>query len=149
MSCKPPGEGIAHQTTLAILNQLSHYSWDAKAVLTLAAFALEYGEFWLLSEFQPTDPLAKSLAILKRVPMLTKPAAIKKYRQAIVELNNLIKASLQVIEVIFELEKITNYDTKDVPALVPALEQIPVDVYWAIITIAAVVTQIDCLTTES
>ena len=149
MSCKPLGPEIAHKTTLNILNKLSSYSWDAKAVLTLAAFALEYGDFWMLSQFQPTDPLAKSLAILKRVPVLTKPAQLKKHRQAIVELNNLIKASLQVIEAIFELEKLTTYDTKQVPALAPAMDQIPVDVYWAIITIVACVTQIDCLTTDS
>ncbi|TKY51872.1 SIEVE ELEMENT OCCLUSION B protein [Spatholobus suberectus] len=149
MSCKPPSGEIAHKTTLAILNKLSKYEWDAKAVLTLAAFALEYSDFWLLAQYQPTDPLAKSVAILRRVPVLTRPAALQKHRQAIVEVNNLVKATLQVIEVIFELEKLTTYNTKDVPALEDAIEQIPVDVYWAIITIAAVVTQIDCLTTES
>jgi len=150
MSCKlPPSEETAHKTTLAILNKLSKYEWDAKAVLTLAAFALEYSDFWLLAQYQPTDPLAKSVAILKRVPLLTRPAALHKHRQAILEVNNLVKATLQVIEVIFELEKLTTYDTKDVPALGLAIEQIPVDVYWAIITIASVVTQLDCLTTES
>ncbi|CAJ1976490.1 unnamed protein product [Sphenostylis stenocarpa] len=149
MSCKPPSEEIAHKTTLSILNKLAKYEWDAKAVLTLAAFALEYSEFWFLAQYQPTDPLAKSLAILKRVPVLTRPAALQKHRNAIVEVNNLVKATLQVIEVIFELEKLTTYDTKDVPALGIAIEQIPVDVYWAIITIVSVVTQIDCLTTES
>ncbi|KAI4345747.1 hypothetical protein L6164_012845 [Bauhinia variegata] len=148
MSCKTPGEDIAHKTTLAILNKLSGYSWDAKAVLTLASFALEYGDFWLLSQLQPTDPLAKSVAILKRVPALTRPAALQKHCQDIVELNNLIKASLQVIEAIFELEKLTSYDVKEVPALAPAMEQIPIDVYWAIITIVACVTQIDCLTND-
>ncbi|XP_020222268.1 protein SIEVE ELEMENT OCCLUSION B [Cajanus cajan] len=149
MSCKPPSEEIAHKTTLAILNKLSNYEWDAKAVLTLAAFALEYSEFWFLAQYQPTDPLAKSIAILKRVPVLTKPAALQKYRQPIVELNSLVKATLQVIELLFELEKLTTYNLKDVPALADAIEQVPVDVYWAIITIVAVVTQIDCLTTES
>ena len=149
MSCKPPGEEIAHKTTLAILNKLSNFEWDAKAILTLAAFALEYGEFWLLAQHQPTDLLAKSVAVLKRVPQLTRPAAVQKHRQAIIELNNLVKTTLQVIELIFELEKLTTYDTKEVPALLPAIEQIPVDVYWAIITIVAIVTQIECLTTES
>ncbi|XP_061371201.1 protein SIEVE ELEMENT OCCLUSION B-like [Gastrolobium bilobum] len=149
MSCKPPGEVIAHKTTLAILNKLSNYEWDAKAVLTLAAFALDYGEFWLLAQHQPTDLLAKSVAVLKRVPVLTKPASVQKHRQAIIELNNLVKTTLQVIEVMFELEKLTTYDTKDVPALLPSIEQIPVDVYWAIVTVVAIVTQIDCLTTES
>ncbi|KAI4345729.1 hypothetical protein L6164_012827 [Bauhinia variegata] len=142
MSCKPPGEEIAHRTTLFVLHKLSSYTWDAKAVLTLAAFALEYGDFWLLSQLQPIDPLAKSMAILMRVP-------VRKHQQVIVEINNLIKANLQLIKAISELEKLTKkYDTKEVPALALVIQQIPIYVYWAIITIVAVVNQIDCLTTE-
>ncbi|KAK7391679.1 hypothetical protein VNO78_20098 [Psophocarpus tetragonolobus] len=149
MACKVPGEENAHKTTMTILVMLSNYEWDAKAVLTMAAFAMEYGEFWLLAQQQPTDPMAKSVAFLKGVPMLTKPAALQKHRHAITELNNLVKTTLLVIELIFELEKLTTFDTKDVPALLPAIQQIPVDVYWAIITIVAIVTQIEYLTTES
>ncbi|WJX12410.1 hypothetical protein P8452_02917 [Trifolium repens] len=150
MSCKPPGEEIAYKTTLSILNKLSNYSWFAKGVLTLSAFALEFGEFWLLSQYLPTEPLAKSLAIIKRVPQLTKPEAIRKHHNAILELNNLIKASWQVIDIIIELERLnSHHDIKEVPALAPALEQFPVDVYWVIITIAAIVTQLECLTTDS
>ena len=149
MSFKPPSEEIAHKTTLAILNKLSHYDWEAKAVLTLSAFALEFGEFWLLQHLS-TDPLAKSVALLKRVPILAKPAAIQKHRQAITELNSLVKITLQVIEFILELDYLNDrYDTKVVPALELAYEQIPVDVYWTIITVAAIVTQLDCLITES
>ncbi|KAI9122844.1 hypothetical protein K1719_005733 [Acacia pycnantha] len=149
MQCKPPGEQVAHKTTMAILGKLSHCEWDAKAVLTLAAFAMEHGEFWLLAQPHPNDLLAKSVAMLKRVPVLTKPASLQKHRQAIVELNSLTKSTLQVIELIFELEQFSSYDTKDVPALVAATEQIPLDVYWAIISIVAIVTQVDCLITES
>ncbi|WJX18813.1 hypothetical protein P8452_08576 [Trifolium repens] len=150
LSCKPPSEETAHKTTLAILNKLSHYDWEAKAVLTISAFALEYGEFWLLEQHLPTDPLAKSVAFLKRVPILTKPAAIQKHRQAITELNSLVKITVQVLEFILELDNLNErYDTKVVPALELAVEQIPVDVYWTIITIAAIVTQLDCLITES
>ncbi|KAK2401960.1 protein SIEVE ELEMENT OCCLUSION B [Trifolium repens] len=150
MSCKPPGEEIVYKTTLSILNKLSNYSWVAKGVLTLSAFALEFGEFWLLSQYLPTEPLAKSLAIIKRVPQLTKPEAIRKHHNAILELNNLIKASWQVIDIIIELERLNSrHDIKEVPALAPALEQFPVDVYWVIITIAAIVTQLECLTTDS
>jgi hypothetical protein len=150
MSWKPPGEEIAYKTTLSILNKLSNYSWVAKGVLTLSAFALEFGEFWLLSIYLPTEPLAKSLAIIKRVPQLTKPEAIRKHHNAILELNNLIKATWQVIDIIIELERLNSrHDIKEVPALAPALEQFPVDVYWVIITIAAIVTQLECLTTDS
>ena len=73
MQCKEPGYPIAHATTLSILNNLlSRYSWDAKAVLTLAAFALDYGEFCLLVKIQSSEELAKSVGTLKRVPVLLK-----------------------------------------------------------------------------
>ncbi|XP_057425082.1 protein SIEVE ELEMENT OCCLUSION B-like [Lotus japonicus] len=150
LSCKPPGEEIAHETTLAILNKLSTYSWVAKPLLTLGAFALEYGEFWFLSLHQQTEPLAKSLAIIKRVPELTKPSSLKTHRNAILEINNLVTATWQVIKLIFELDNLNlTYDEKDVPSLELALEQIPVDAYWVIITVAAIATQIDLLTTNS
>ncbi|XP_021822068.1 protein SIEVE ELEMENT OCCLUSION B-like [Prunus avium] len=148
MSCKPPGEEISHKSTLAILNKVSNYSWESKAVLALAAFALEYGEFWLLANIHQSDLLAKSVAILKRVPVLLKPANLQKRRQAVVELNVLIKTTLQVIECIFELEKLSTYDPKDVPALAIAMDHIPVDVYWSIITIVACATKITLLTSD-
>jgi len=72
MQCKAPGEETAYKTTLSILNKLSNYSWDTKAVLTLAAFALDYGEFWLLAQSQSTDQLAKSVGTLRRVSVLLK-----------------------------------------------------------------------------
>ena len=149
LSCKPPGEEFAHKSTLGILNKLSKYSWDAKAVLTLAAFALDYGDFWLLAQLNQSDQaLAKSLAILRRVPVLLKPVDLQNRRQEVVELNSLIKATLQVTQIIFELEKLTSYDPKDVPALSQAMDHTPVDVYWAILTIVACSTKINILTSE-
>ncbi|KAH7511251.1 hypothetical protein FEM48_ZijujUnG0030300 [Ziziphus jujuba var. spinosa] len=122
MSCKPPGEEIALKSTLLILNNLSDYSWDAKAVLTLVAFALEYGEFWHLVQLQQSDQLAKSLAILKRVPIITlSPANLQKQRHAIVELNGLIKTTLQVVASIFELQDLSTRYFKDVAGLGTAL----------------------------
>ncbi|KAK7815167.1 protein sieve element occlusion b [Quercus suber] len=148
MQCKTPGEEIAHKTTMSILNKLSRYSWDAKAVLTLAAFALEYGDFWLLAQLHPSDQLAKSIGILKRVPVILRCPGLQKHRRALVELNNLIKATLEVIECIFELEKLSIYDTRDVPALLIAMDRIPVNVYWAIITVVACSTKMCGLTNE-
>ncbi|PON78094.1 Sieve element occlusion [Trema orientale] len=147
LSCKPPGEEFAHKSTLGILNKLSKYSWDAKAVLTLAAFALDYGDFWLLAHLNRSDQLlSKSLAILRRVPVLLKPVDLQKHRQAVAELNSLIIATFQVIEIVFELEKLTGYDPIDVPALSQARHHTPVGVYWAIITIVACSTKINILT---
>uniref|UniRef100_A0A2N9EJ56 Sieve element occlusion N-terminal domain-containing protein n=1 Tax=Fagus sylvatica TaxID=28930 RepID=A0A2N9EJ56_FAGSY len=148
MQCKALGEEIAHKTTMSILSKLSSYSWDAKAVLTLAAFALEYGDFWLLAQLHPSDQLAKSMGILKQVPVILRRPGLQKHRKALVELNNLIKTTLEVIECIFELEKLSIYDKRDVPALVIAMNRIPVDVYWAILTVVACSTKMCGLTNE-
>ena len=147
--CKPAGEEIAHKSALEILNKLSKYSWDTKALLALAAFALDYGDFWLLAQaLNQPGQLTKSLAILRRVTILLKPEDLQKKRQAIVELNNLIKATFQVIEILFELEKLTSYEPKDVPALAKAMDHSPVDVYWTIVTVVACSTKINFLTNE-
>ena len=60
----------AHATTVSLFNMLTSYSWDAKLVLTLAAFALNYGEFWLLAQIYSSNQLAKSIAILKQLPII-------------------------------------------------------------------------------
>ncbi|KAL6192162.1 hypothetical protein ACLB2K_038549 [Fragaria x ananassa] len=148
MQCKPPGEEIAHETTLAILHKLSKYSWEAKASLTLAAFAMEFGEFWLLAELRESNHLAKSIAVLKRLPVLLKPSQLHKRRQAILELNNLIKATLEVITCIDQFNKLSIYDLKDVPELSVTLDHVPVDVYWAIMTVVACATKITLLTSD-
>ncbi|XP_058781468.1 protein SIEVE ELEMENT OCCLUSION B-like [Vicia villosa] len=149
MACKGPGAEIAYETTLAILSKLSNYSWISKAVLTLSAFSIEYGEFWL-SQYLPAQPLAKSLGIIKLVPQLTKPESLKKHITAISELNNLVKKTLKLVDIMLELKRLNScHDIREVPALAPALEQIPVGVFWVINTIVAIVTQIECLTTDS
>ena len=148
MQCKALGEEIAHKTTMSILSKLSSYSWDAKAVLTLAAFALEYGDFWLLAQLHPSGQLAKSMGILKQVPVILRCPGLQKHQKALVELNNLIKTTLEVIECIFELEKLSIYDKRDVPALVIAMNHISVDVYWAILTVVACSTKMCGLTNE-
>ncbi|KAB1219090.1 hypothetical protein CJ030_MR3G018689 [Morella rubra] len=126
MACKAPGEEIAHKTTMSILNKLSNYSWEAKAALTLAAFALDYGDFWLLVQLHSSDQLAKSMGILRRVPSIVKRPGLQKYGKAIVELNNLVKATLELIDSIFELDNLSVHDPKDVPALSTVIDRIPV-----------------------
>ncbi|KAG2728071.1 hypothetical protein I3760_01G188200 [Carya illinoinensis] len=142
MQCKAPSEEVAYATTLSILKKLSNYSWDAKAVLTLAAFALDYGEFsWLLAPNQSLDQLATSLGTLRRVSILLKGPNLEKHREALIELNSVIKTTLEV-------QIPNNYDTKDVPALSTGVDHIRVDVFWAIITVVASTTQLCCLTSD-
>ncbi|KAK7837031.1 protein sieve element occlusion b [Quercus suber] len=102
MACKDPGVETAYKTTKSILEKLKDYSWHAKAVLTLAALALDYGDFCRhLDQFHSSDQLTKSLGILKGIPaLLTQPSIDHKHKGAIVELNKLIKDTLNVIDCI-------------------------------------------------
>ncbi|XP_050275320.1 protein SIEVE ELEMENT OCCLUSION B-like isoform X1 [Quercus robur] len=133
MQCKAAGEQIAPETTvLSIIEKLSSYSRDAKAVLTLATFALEYGEYFLLACIQSSNQVAKSMGTLKGVPVLL--GKLEKHSQAVVDLNKLIKATLAVFQCIFGLKKLSNYDKKD--------KLITVAVYWAIVSVVVSTNQI-------
>nr|KAJ0206361.1 hypothetical protein LSAT_V11C500290750 [Lactuca sativa] len=59
-----------HTTALALFHTVGNFHWDAKLVLTLAAFALNYGEFWLPAKIYSSNQLAKSMVILKQVPTI-------------------------------------------------------------------------------
>ncbi|KAF3949338.1 hypothetical protein CMV_024782 [Castanea mollissima] len=146
MACRDMDEEVAHKITISILSRLSTYSWNAKAVLTLAAFALDYGEFWLLDQLHQSDLLAQSMGILKGVPTVLESSWLLKHKNAIDELCNLIKATLDVVEYIFKLEKLLkNNDLKDISSLSTAKDSIPIHVYWAIITVVVCTTQLCCL----
>jgi len=54
MACKPQlGEETTEKTSMSILE--SKHSWHAKALLTLAAFTMDYGHFWFLALLYPSD----------------------------------------------------------------------------------------------
>nr|XP_023896401.1 protein SIEVE ELEMENT OCCLUSION B-like [Quercus suber] len=137
MQCKAAGEQIARDTTQSIIEKLSNYSRDAKAVLTLATFALEYGEYFLLACIQSSNQVAKSMGTLKGVPVLL--GKLEKQSQAVVDLNNLIKVTLEVFQCIFGLKKLSNYDKKE--------KLITNAVYWAIISVVVSTTQLCYLIT--
>ncbi|KAJ1378972.1 Sieve element occlusion, N-terminal [Sesbania bispinosa] len=138
MICTPRGEHYAHQTTMLILEQLRSYSWDAKAVIALAAFALEYGKFWQLAPI-PRDKLGKSLAELNGLQ------SIMENTQHLANFSSLVKKVMQVIQCITDWKKLTTaeYNIKDVPALSDTLHEIPVLAYWTIITLVTCTSHID------
>lgn len=53
---------------MTIFDLLEKYRWDAKVVLVLAAYATSYGEFWLILQLYPQNPLAVLVAMLKQFP---------------------------------------------------------------------------------
>ncbi|KAG7985758.1 hypothetical protein I3843_03G043600 [Carya illinoinensis] len=135
----------AHQTTLSIFNMVSPFAWDAKLVLAVAAFALNYGEFWLLAQIYSTNNLAKSMALLKQVPSLVEHAGILKPR--LDALNDLIQAIVEVSRCVVEFKELPSmYITQDVPALSSAWAHVPTAVYWTIRSVVACAAQISSFT---
>ncbi|KAJ4729349.1 Protein SIEVE ELEMENT OCCLUSION B like [Melia azedarach] len=142
---KALGGTDAHATTLSLFGMLSSYSWDAKLVLTLAAFALSYGEFWLLAQIYSSNQLAKSMAILKQLPSILEHTGSLKPRFD--ALNNLIKAMTDVSKCVIEFRELpSNYISQDVPEFATGMAHIPVAVYWTIRSVVACATQITTLT---
>lgn len=134
-----------HQTTVSLLNMLSNYAWDAKLVLTLAAFALVYGEFWLLAQIYSSNQLAKSMAILKQLPIIMEHSGPLKPKFD--ALNNLIKAMLDLTRCIVAFKDLPSaYVAQDVPALASAANTIPTAVYWTMRGVVACAAQISSFT---
>ncbi|WOL12795.1 hypothetical protein Cni_G21563 [Canna indica] len=144
ITCKCSGGGDAHATTLAVFNSLSHYTWDAKVVIALAAFAASYGEFWLTAQLQTVNPLARSVSILKQLPdILEHTDALRPRFDA---LNNLVKAMLDVTKCIIQFRELpSEYVSPDTPDMARAMAHIPTAVYWTIRGVIACASQIIAL----
>nr|GMD36247.1 protein SIEVE ELEMENT OCCLUSION B-like [Ipomoea batatas] len=144
LTCKCSGGGDSNATTMAILNMLSNYQWDAKVVLSLAAFAVTYGEFWLVAQLFASHPLAKSVGILKQLPDIVEHSAALKSRFDAI--NNLIMAVMDVTRRIMEFKKLpAQYISEDQPPLSVAKTHIPTAVYWTIKSIVACAAQLTSL----
>ncbi|XP_041009240.1 protein SIEVE ELEMENT OCCLUSION B-like isoform X2 [Juglans microcarpa x Juglans regia] len=150
-ACKAPGGGNELKTTISILNKLSSCSWVEKAVLVIAAFALDYGDFWGLAQLDDSlDHLAKSVGITNRVPAMPKRPDLKKC-QKVIEVRRLIESTLKAITNIVVLEEISEMAEKyyrNTLATATLAKCIPVHVFWAIITVVACATQMYCLSSD-
>ncbi|KAL7149182.1 hypothetical protein ABFS83_05G022600 [Erythranthe nasuta] len=129
--CKSSAGGESHTVTMHLLNTLSNYSWAAKVVITFAAFAINYGEFWLVEHLQAKDPLAKNIATLKDLPdvMAHAGALQQKFDQVLNLLNQVLKVTHRIIE-FKELPDV--YISHDSPEYIAATAHIPLAVYWII-----------------
>ncbi|XP_039133185.1 protein SIEVE ELEMENT OCCLUSION B-like [Dioscorea cayenensis subsp. rotundata] len=141
---KCSGGGEVHATALALFQTLSTYTWDAKLVLTLAAFAVTYGGFWLSAQIHSVNPLAKSIAQLKQLPDILEQTDVLKPRFDAI--NNLIKAMLDVTKCIIEFKELpTEYIPLDSPDINLAMAHIPTAVYWIVRSVLACASQIIAL----
>ncbi|XP_059460794.1 protein SIEVE ELEMENT OCCLUSION C-like [Corylus avellana] len=147
MACEALGEEIVHKTTMSILNKLSSYSWDAKAILTLAAFALDYEEYFLaLVELHSSNQLVESVEIPKHEPATLKLSDLQKHKKTIDEFTKMINDMLAIMEIIFEVKNLFNNDIEEGRAA--SILHAPELVYWIIITVVACTTQMCCLKSD-
>ncbi|XP_043726165.1 protein SIEVE ELEMENT OCCLUSION B-like [Telopea speciosissima] len=141
ISCKCSGGGDAHSTTVALFNTLSSFSWDAKVVLALAAFAVTYGEFCLVAELYSTHPLAKSIALLKQLPDIFEYS--DSLRPKFEALKSLIQAMLNVTKCVVKFNELPpEYISADQPPMSVASTHIPTAVYWTVRSVVACASQI-------
>ncbi|XP_074294688.1 protein SIEVE ELEMENT OCCLUSION B-like [Silene latifolia] len=135
-SCKCSG-GDVHASTLEVLNILGNYSWDAKVVITLAAFAVTYGELWLVIHLGLANhPLAKSIAVLKQTPELSEITGVLKSQFA--TLNELLEVVLDVAKSLIEFSSLpSKYITPEDAPLATSMNPIAIATYWSIRSIIA------------
>ncbi|XP_022726824.1 protein SIEVE ELEMENT OCCLUSION B-like [Durio zibethinus] len=135
----------AHSTTLAVAQVVKSYSWDAKVVLALAAFAMTYGEFLLVVQLYTTNPLARGIVLLKQWPeVLTRADLLKPKFDT---LANLINVMLLVAKCIVEFKELpSKYISPEDPEMSSANSDIPSAVYWTIRSTVICASQIIGLT---
>ncbi|KAF8040734.1 hypothetical protein BT93_B2842 [Corymbia citriodora subsp. variegata] len=141
MACKSVDDGDANATTINVLNILTNYAWDAKVVLALAAFSVNYGEFCMLGQLYTTNSLAEAVAVLKQLPeTLDLWDAVKPKFD---ELADLINAVVALTKCAIEFKNLSlQLITSDAPQLLTTTAYIPMSAYWSIRSIVTCASQI-------
>ncbi|KAL0444049.1 UNVERIFIED_CONTAM: protein SIEVE ELEMENT OCCLUSION B [Sesamum latifolium] len=120
------GENM-HETVLDIFNALSPFFWAGKGVIALAAFAVNYGEFWLVEQLRSSKSVAQSLASLEPLPR-------DEQRTMFQDMSRLVQAILKLAKCICESFNLQShkYFRADEPEYNTMMAQIPEYTYWII-----------------
>lgn len=106
------------ETILEIFKAVSELSWDAKGVIVLAAFAVNYGEFLLIQDLRSmNDSIANTIAILLQMPQINDSTL------NLTAMSNLTKGLLQFITYIYELK---HFKSEEIES------HIPTAIYWMV-----------------
>ncbi|KAJ6672317.1 PROTEIN SIEVE ELEMENT OCCLUSION B-LIKE [Salix viminalis] len=134
--CSCSGGRDVHTTIMMILDTLSSYSWDAKVVLTVAAFIVNYGHEFLLftSSEANNSAIAQSIASLKQLRDITDHAKFSKAKiDAIIKL---LKVIMAVTRYIVELQNLPlDSITTDESPMSKAIAYIPRAAYWTMLSV--------------
>ncbi|MCL7026738.1 hypothetical protein MKW94_018514 [Papaver nudicaule] len=153
------GSSDSHAIAVALLSILARYSWDAKLVLTIAAFAVNYGEFYHFAEHLQRNNLAKLISMLKYDHL---PQGRDHNNDSFIRQKNLIKSMLDVTKCIVQLNVVPAqqpYQSKKINANTTAVtdgnhasvaailsDDIPIAVYQAMRSVVACMSEIISLT---
>ncbi|PIN26407.1 hypothetical protein CDL12_00842 [Handroanthus impetiginosus] len=122
--CKYDAGAESHAVTMDLLRTQSSYSWDAKAVITFAAFAINY------SNLQTKNPLAKNTLTPKDLPeTMARAEKVKKKFENVLDLLNEV---LKVTNCITKFKKLPFYISRSLPEMKAAKAHFPLAVYWII-----------------
>lgn len=128
-------QGNLHAKTMVLLEMVSHFRWDAKVVLVLAAFITSYGIFWLIQQLKFDNVLALSLAILKRLPR-----DITMFDPKFKALTSLINSLVKVTKLVVMMMSLpVSHDHK---AMAMTNSKIYMATYWIIRSILECTSQI-------
>ncbi|GMH16761.1 hypothetical protein Nepgr_018602 [Nepenthes gracilis] len=147
MACKSWIGSNAHDITISVLKLLAYFPWEAKVVLTLAAFTLTYGEFWLFTQTYSTNPLAKLMARLKQLRLvMVQSGSFKLQFDAV---NKLIKAILNMTQCFFDFKDlVSTYEIEEEPTLKTIRNYFPIATYWTIRNIVGAAVHTTILTSS-
>ncbi|XP_008239602.1 PREDICTED: protein SIEVE ELEMENT OCCLUSION B-like [Prunus mume] len=132
---------------MKLLRTLAGYAWEAKVVLTLAAFAVYNGEFRLVAQLRIKDPSVKYVAILKQLSVEHQLQAIDNIIESIIKVTKCIVEYCEMIK--------SNYIPEDTPPnyipedTLPLLDIIPAPVFLVLRGILACAFHISDLTQRS
>ncbi|XP_019188706.1 PREDICTED: protein SIEVE ELEMENT OCCLUSION B-like isoform X3 [Ipomoea nil] len=117
----PENVDDVHSTVMYFLKMLCAYPWEAKILMMLAAFSLNFGELSLLQSHKGLSPnLAKLKGISKTPLLVVAPSHIQQF------ISFFIKTLLHFTDTIIELTQSSSFNSSPI---------IPVASYWILISI--------------
>ncbi|XP_057984782.1 protein SIEVE ELEMENT OCCLUSION B-like [Hevea brasiliensis] len=123
----------AEETTMTILEkELQNYLWDEKLVIVAAAFAVNYGEFYLLTQLDTPDPVAKNMAFLKQLQFIKEIGSASQNLSGAI--NELIHAIMTVIKCVLQFSVLDPkyFEAEEQPS---APTEIARATYWTIYSV--------------
>ncbi|MED6109162.1 Sieve element occlusion [Stylosanthes scabra] len=128
------GVQYVHQRTMWILEQFKNYSWDAKGLLTLAAFAFKIHGIESLEAPSTNEVQSRKWTNEVQSRRWKVPPTV----------TNILEWVMEALEHIWEWLKLSSsgYHTEDVPSLSDAFNEIPLLVYWIIASLVASIANI-------